>query len=142
MNKQWRIQFLILAAVAMAAMATSASAYPADSALHEANRHSVSVVDDSGYTNVSISDRSEAAGSLIDRIEKESTSVREVSRKAGSRAKRNATANAAVQNKEDEGSKCLRGAPCVCTATGHGVTNCYIGYGDCYNHEGILCIWE
>ncbi len=138
MKRTWQIRFLVLAAVLIGGMATSVYSHPTNSTFHES---STATANEDGYNNPLMGNTYEVPGYLSNTIEKEASSIRQSAPKVVTRAKRSAHA-AAVQNKEDEGSKCLRGAPCVCTSSGHGVTNCYAGRGDCYNHEGILCLWE
>ena len=143
MTRKCYTHLLILAAVVIGGMATSTYAHPGHSALRETLTVEAPGVIETKHREASIGAGSEVTKLVSEGLERKASSSQETTAEPSSLPEGNNEPEAAMQyNKEDEGSRCLRGAPCTCTSSGHGVTNCYAGRGDCYNHEGILCIWN
>lgn len=123
-------RLLMITIVIGGCLVTSAYANTTNSAIESA-RTIVTV----NSERVLAKDRSSTATSKVNN---------KTSDRTGSISKKAKTASRSVVPAYDEmemEASCARGGDCTCTSKNHAVTHCYAGRGDCYNHEGLLCIW-
>src|SRR5690349_8325181 len=116
MTGKWHYQLVILAAVVIGGTTTTfANSHSGRAVLPERLTTQPAVVVEVKHIKISMSDTSEATVLTNKRGERKAPPAREVGLKVDNNLPPSSVVRTVrPQNKEDEGSKCLRGSPCVC----------------------------